>query len=217
LNFEGENYQNPRASYYRANPPPPEGDVHALIRNLEAKYDAVLRDMGGRPSVVDSIIQNTRSAFTPCVMSHPVPGRFKVPTIKPYDGTGDPVGHLKLYKAHINLHAMTNEIACRAFPLTLEGSAQEWFEGLPANSIDNFKSLTKIFLMQFLASKKRKNTLQYMLVLRQGETESLKDYLKRFNKERVEAEDMSESVVLTAAIDMRASATDFKFIINRSR
>jgi hypothetical protein len=108
---------------------------------------------------------------------------------------------LKSYKAHIDLHATTDEIACRAFPLTLEGSAQEWFGGLPANSIDSFEDLAKTFLTQFLASKKRKNTLQYMLALRQGETESLKDYLQRFNKERVEAEDMSESVVLTAAIN----------------
>jgi hypothetical protein len=201
LSFEEGYRQNPRAGYHQANPPPPEGDVHALIRNLEAKYDAVLRDRGGKPSTVDSIIQNTRSAFTPRVMSHPVPGRFKVPPIKPYDGTGDPVGHLKSYKAHIDLHATTDEIACRAFPLTLEGSAQEWFGGLPVNSIDSFESLTKTFLMQFLAGKKRKNTLQYMLALRQGETESLKDYLQRFNRERVEAEDMSESVVLTAAIN----------------
>jgi hypothetical protein len=72
---------------------------------------------------------------------------------------------------------------------------------LPANSIDSFEDLAKIFLTQFLASKKRKNTLQYMLALKQGETEPLKDYLQRFNKERVEAEEMSESVVLTAAIN----------------
>jgi hypothetical protein len=130
LNFEGGNRQNPRAGYYQANPLPPQGDVHALIRSLEAKYDAVLRDMGGKPSAVDSIIQNARSAFTPRIMSHPVPGRFKVPPVRPYDGTGDPVGHLKSYKAHIDLHATTDEIACRAFPLTLEGSAQEWFRGV---------------------------------------------------------------------------------------
>jgi hypothetical protein len=30
-----------------------------------------------------------------------------------------------------------------------------------------------------------------MLALKQGETEPLKDYLQRFNKERVEAEEMS--------------------------
>jgi hypothetical protein len=201
LNFEGENHQNPEPGYFRVNPPPPQGDVHALIRDLEAKYDAALLDMGRKQSAVDSIIQRARSVFTPRIMSHPVPARFKVPPVKPYDGTGDPVGHLKSYKAHIDLHATTDEIACRAFPLTLEGSAQEWFGGLPASSVDSFEDLAKIFLTQFLASKRRKNTLQYMLALKQGETEPLKDYLQRFNKERVEAEEMSESVVLTAAIN----------------
>jgi hypothetical protein len=163
---------------------------------LEARYDAMLRDMGGKPSTVDSIIQIVLFAFTARVMSHPVPGRFKVPLVKPYDRTGDPIGHLKSYKAHVDLHETMDEI-----PLTSEGSAQEWFGGLPANSIDNFESLTKIFLLQFLIGKKRKNTLQYMLALRQRETKSLKGYLQRFNKERVEAEDMLESVVLTVAIN----------------
>jgi hypothetical protein len=157
--------------------------------------------MGGKHSTVDSIIKNTGSAFTTRVMRHPIPGRFKVPPIKPYDGTGDPIGHLKSYKAHINLHATTDEIACRAFPLTLEGSAQEWFGGLPPGSIDNFEGLTKTFLTQFLAGRRRKNTLQYLLALRQGDTESLKDYLHRFNQERMAAEDIPENVVLAAILN----------------
>jgi hypothetical protein len=144
--------------------------MHALIRGLEAKYDATLLDMGRKQSAVDSIIQWDSSVFTPRIMSHPIHARFKVPPVKPYDGTGDPVGHLKSYKAHIDLHAMTDEIACRAFPLTLEGSAQEWFEGLPTSSIDSFEDLAKTFLTQFIASKMRKNTLQYMLALKQRRT-----------------------------------------------
>jgi ribonuclease HI len=201
LNFEGENRRDPELGHFQVNPPPPHEDMHALIRGLEAKYDAALLDMGRKQSAVDSILQRARSVFTPRVMSYPVPARFKVPPVKNYDGTGDPVGHLKSYKAHIDLHATTDEIACRAFPLTLEGSAQEWFGGLPSSSIDSFEDLAKTFLTQFLASKRRKNTLQFMLALKQGENEPLKDYLQRFNKERVEAEDMSESVVLTAAIN----------------
>jgi hypothetical protein len=111
-------------------------------------------------------------------MSYPIPEKFKVPPVKSYDGTGNPVGHLKSCKAHIDLHATSDEIACRAFPLTLEGSAQEWFGGLPANSIDSFEDLAKIFLTQFLASKKHKNTLQYMLALKQREIEPLKIIFK---------------------------------------
>jgi hypothetical protein len=42
LVFESGDRQNPETRHYQANPLPPQGDVHALIRGLEAKYDAVL-------------------------------------------------------------------------------------------------------------------------------------------------------------------------------
>lgn len=157
--------------------------------------------MGGKRSTVDDLIQNTRLPFTRRVMRYPLLKKFKVPHIKPYDGTDDPVERLKSYRAHINLHTTLDEIACRAFPVTLEGNTQEWFGGLPPDSVDDFDGMTKTFLMQFLVGRKRKRTLQYLVTLRRGDTKSLKDYLHRFNQESLTVEDVPKNFILAAILN----------------
>jgi hypothetical protein len=65
--------------------------------------------------------------------------KFKVLQIQSYDGTGDPVKHIENFWVHLNLHSTPDEVACRAFPLTLTGNAQDWFRRLPLGSIDLFE------------------------------------------------------------------------------
>jgi hypothetical protein len=55
------------------------------------------------------------------------------------------------FRAHLALHGSPNEIACQAFLLTLKGVAKEWFGNLSPKSIDNFDTLRRQFLNQFLA------------------------------------------------------------------
>lgn len=38
-----------------------------------------------------------------------------------YDGSRDPVDYLDNFKAHMNLHGFSKDIAYQAFPLTLKG------------------------------------------------------------------------------------------------
>jgi hypothetical protein len=90
------------------------------------------------------------------VTNHPLPNKFKVPQIPNYSGVRDPTKHYENYRMHLALHAMLDEIACRAFPTTLSGNAKEWFQGLMPNSISTFEDLTRIFLTQFLGSCERK-------------------------------------------------------------
>lgn len=73
--------------------------------------------------------------------------------------------------------------------------------GLPPDSVDDFDGLTKTFLTQFLVGRKCKRTLRYLLTLRQGDIKSLKDYLDRFNQERLTMEDMSKNFILTAILN----------------
>jgi hypothetical protein len=75
-----------------------------------------------------------------------LPERFKNPRIKPYKRTTDPTDHLEAFVTHLELHGTLDEIAYRAFNLTLEGNAQEWFASLPANLIDDLKSFSKMFI-----------------------------------------------------------------------
>lgn len=54
---------------------------------------------------------------------------------------------------------------------------------LQPSSIRNFKDLAKLFIMKFMASKKRRRPIVYILIMKQRDNDSLKMYLAQFNKE----------------------------------
>lgn len=41
--------------------------------------------------------------FSQRIMEEPVPGPFKMPQLKPYDGTTDPLNHLESYKTFMRI------------------------------------------------------------------------------------------------------------------
>jgi hypothetical protein len=85
--------------------------------------------------------------------------------------------------------------ARRAFPLTSEGGAREWFRTLPSYSITSFESLAKKFASQFMAGIVWKKPAQQLMSIKQSPQESLKSYLLRFNQERLAVESQSEQFI----------------------
>ena len=59
---------------------------------------------GRAPFSMDALVQQTESPFTAGVLHFPLPTKFKVPYIETFDGTKDPVDHLKTYKNQMELH-----------------------------------------------------------------------------------------------------------------
>jgi hypothetical protein len=114
-----------------------------------------------------------------------------MPKIPVYTGLGDLIEHLASFRAHIVLHATSDEVACQAFPLTLAGRAREWFRTLPSHSVTSFESLAKKFASQFMAGIVRKKPAQQLMSIKQGPQESLRSYLLRFNQERLAAKNQS--------------------------
>jgi hypothetical protein len=118
-----------------------------------------------------------------------------MPEIPVYTGLGDPIEHLASFRAHTVLHTTPDEVACRAFPLTLAGGAREWFRTLPPRSIPNFESLARKFASQFMAGIVQKKPAQQLMTIKQGPQESLRSYLLRFNQERLTAKSQSEQFI----------------------
>jgi hypothetical protein len=98
-------------------------------------------------------------------MAFPMPDKFKMPRVEKYDGSKDPTKHVENFRA--------NDVACRAFLLTLAEVANDWFTRRPPKSVDNFKDLGYLFLAQLLATRKRKKNPACLMALRQGKDESL--------------------------------------------
>jgi hypothetical protein len=170
------------------------------MKDLEDKYTRMLRRMDGEDLELTAwdMLEDESLPFTGRVKAYPMPDKFKMPRIEKYDGNGDPQEHLKAFREHLVLHGTPNEIVCRAFPLTLKGVAKDWFTGLPPKSVGAFKDLGRLFLIQFLATKKRKKDPTCLLTLRQDKEESLKDFMLRFNREKLEVDTPDDKTLLCA-------------------
>lgn len=127
--------------------------------------------------IVDKLLLGTRSPFTKLVENYRLPEKFKVPQILSYVEIGDPIEHLENFRAILDLHGTLDEVACRAFPLTLSGSARDWFRNLPSNPVDKFEDLGRVFLTRFLVSQTRKRSLGYLLTLQKCINETLKEFV----------------------------------------
>jgi hypothetical protein len=101
------------------------------------------REDKNRSVVVDKLLRGTDSPFTRRVADYRLPEKFKVTQILSNAGDEDPLDYLENFRAHLDLHGTPDEVACRAFPLTLSGNARHWFRKLPPNSVDQFKKLSK--------------------------------------------------------------------------
>jgi hypothetical protein len=206
--------ERPRQAEGVANPPPGEGmmnpryderRLNEAIATLDGKYEdkynqlqlEIQQNNEGKISRVDSLL-NRSSPFTERVMAIQLLEKFKIPAIQTYTGIEDPTEHLDNYKMHMDLQGTPQEMACRAFPLTLFGSAQDWFRKLPPSSITCFDDLRRKFVTQFLAGCKRKKPSGQLMAMRQKEGETLKDYVVRFNQAKLTVDSPTEEMVYAA-------------------
>ncbi|XP_052116396.1 uncharacterized protein LOC127746596 [Arachis duranensis] len=76
----------------------------------------------------------------------------------------------------------SDAIRCKAFPTTLTKTAIKWFDTLPPRSITSFDDLAKKFLARFSIQKDKAKHAPSLLGIKQGDWESLHNYMERFNK-----------------------------------
>ncbi|XP_042972935.1 uncharacterized protein LOC122304732 [Carya illinoinensis] len=89
-------------------------------------------------------------------------------------------------------------MAYMALPLTLKGVVRGWFWSLAPKSVGRCGELARMFLTQFMTSRRRRRPTTYLLTIKQREDESLKAYLAIFNKERMTTDDKDETITLAA-------------------
>lgn len=135
------------------------------------------------PATVEELVQTTDSPFSSNIIMKKLLWKFKMPVIESFSGATDPLDHLEDYKALMQLQSVSNEIMCRAFPITLKGNSRTWYTKLQPGSICNFKELTENFVSYFIAGQRYTKPTTYLLNIKQGEWETLREYTARFNKE----------------------------------
>ena len=158
-----------------------EGASFDLFKEMRKEMDKlrnVIKEKTDRS--LDRMVKKTDSPFTMAVLECPVPFKFCLPQLEPFDGLKDPLDHLNTFKTTLGLQQPLDEILCCSFLTTLEEAAKEWFIKLPILSIDNFEQLGNSFLCHFVGGQCPKRPVDHLLSIRQGEKETLGSYVTRF-------------------------------------
>jgi len=119
--------------------------------------------------------------FSKEIIEAPPLRKVKIPNLELYDETANPKEHLGVYKGQMYIQDMDKAMCCGYFSAALKGVAQKWFSGLLTGSITYFHSLFEQFASQFNASRKYRRTSILLSKIRQGRSELLAVFVKRFH------------------------------------
>ncbi|XP_022549765.2 uncharacterized protein LOC106373554 [Brassica napus] len=140
--------------------------------------------------------------FVEEIASVEMPRKFSFPSIKMYDGTGDPDDHITQYKQRILAVALPKEsheaTMCKGFGSTLIGPALQWYINFPTGSISSFTGLSDKFVEQFASSRSLEKTSDGLYEILQYRVEPLRDYIARFNQEKVAVPECSIPTTISA-------------------
>ncbi|GFZ06625.1 hypothetical protein Acr_18g0007950 [Actinidia rufa] len=200
-----------------ANPPLPVAPVPDIKRsrhsnrsgdhsqNISTKTNARLDAINtgtNAPVTVDTLIRQTEPPFTQRVLRARISLKFKLQAqLGIYEGKTDPMDHLDSYKSLMSLQGCSDEVMCKPFSATLKGPARSWFRKLSPGTIDSFGDLSRLFVANFMSCRNRQKNASHLFTIRQKETKSLKDFVKRFNQAILEVEDPSDKVIIMAMME----------------
>ncbi|XP_057734438.1 uncharacterized protein LOC130949838 [Arachis stenosperma] len=96
------------------------------------------------------------------------------------------------------VNGASDKVLCCCFPSYLDGPALDWFCSFPASSISRFRDISMPFEEHFAGSAIYLHDSDYLNTIKQGQHESLKDYMTRFTKMAISIPDLHPEVELHA-------------------
>ena len=140
-----------------------------------------------------------------------------MPQIEAFDGTKDPVNHLNTYNNQMELHEYQDPVRCRAFSITLKGSALAWFNRLPPSSVSSFRELSIALVSRFIGARTYRKPSYHLLTIKQSPQESLRSYIQRFNAESLKVDVPDEKFAITTFIaGLGVKSKDLMFFISKN-
>jgi hypothetical protein len=123
------------------------------------------------------------SPLTDDILSATKPKRFTVPAFQKYDGTTDPVDHIRGYKQVMRIETSDEKLMCKIFPTSLMGSAAKWFQDLKPQSISSLDELTRVFVSKYFYSREQKKDMAALFCTKQNVGEKIGKFFERFKAE----------------------------------
>ncbi|KAM6583535.1 hypothetical protein CsatB_010537 [Cannabis sativa] len=174
-----------------------------LARKL-AEMEALIQRIPGMPAPIKKSAAScyADSPFVDEIALVEMPKKFSFPNMKMFDGTSDPDDHIAQYRQRMFTVAIPRDMReacmCKGFGSSLIGPALQWYTNLPNNSIKTFAQLTDTFVEQFASSRKLEKQSEDLYVIVQRRGEALRDYVGRFNKEKVSITNCNQHTAISA-------------------
>lgn len=180
-----------------------ESSITAYLEQMFSKRFDAMQSMVERLRGVAPPIQRsnpdsyTDTPFAEEIASVEMPRKFSIPcTIAPKTPT------IAQYKQRILAVALPKEsreaTTCKGFGSTLIGPALQWYINLPTRSISSFAGLSDKFVEQFASSRSLEKTSDGLYEILQHRVEPLRDYIARFNQEKVSVPECSIPTAISA-------------------
>lgn len=104
---------------------------------------------------------------------------------------------------------------CRAFPTNLKGPARVWFNNIAPNTVSTFKELSGLSVTHSIGGQRYKRSSAILLNIKQGDDESLRSYVTRFNKEALLINEVDDKVLVTSFTN-RLQSRKFLFSVYKN-
>ena len=117
----------------------------------------------------------------------------------------------------MELHGYQDPVRCRAFAITLKGSALAWFNRIPPLLVSSFRELSIAFVSNFIGARTYRKPSYHMMSIKQNPQESLRSYVQRFNAESLKVDVPDKKFAITAFIaGLGVQSKDLMFSISKN-
>ncbi|XP_060209037.1 uncharacterized protein LOC132636274 [Lycium barbarum] len=153
-------------------------------------------------------------SFPPSAAPMKILKRFHMPDIPKYNRTMDPNEHVTASTCAIKGNDLADvereSVLLKKFEETLSKGAMIWYHNLPEHSIDSFSMLANAFVKAHAGAIKVETRKSDLFNVKQQDDETLRDFVARFQMERMDLPPVTDDWVVqafTQGLNSRSSIT----------
>ena len=160
-------------------------DARTYLAELQAWHARQPHDarhsMNSQHDAFGSLSRAGPACFGPMIRHEQYPIGFRSPKeITKYDPKEDPTTWIDTYLMAMGIAGHTDLLAARFLPMMMEGPTRQWFNTLPADSIDSWEDMRNAFIQHFQGSYTRSTTTAELERCVQGYREPTSKWLRRW-------------------------------------
>ncbi|KAF5933248.1 hypothetical protein HYC85_029419 [Camellia sinensis] len=148
------------------------------IANLEKQFKKA-QGLNSIPNIEDG---HTEAAVR-------LPDKFKMPYIDRFDGSGDPMVHIRLFLDILKPMGLNKPHKLSLYGRTLSGVAATWYTKLEDKVKQDWEELAEAFVDQYSYNTQVEMTMQELETTRQNPTESFVEFVARWRAKAAQMTD----------------------------